>query len=826
MNIKQSKALENAIIRGIFASQQADCGNPADRAFLFLLENGNCHASYILEKLTGDDLGALIADMRRCIADGGKPSEDYYDTLLESLEKICVQTTDYTPDPEDMTINSGHMLLYMIRAEGSVACKLLGIYGIDYDEVSEMVSELPSDEDYYVEMNALRNIRFFRNKPQEANRRTPATESVTAGTGTPDIPGRSGDEDTRSFLSLYCTDLTAEAMAGKSDPVIGREEETEAVIQTLGRRKKNHPLLVGEAGVGKSAIVEGLAQRIAEGNVPPFLRGKRILSLDVASLVAGTIYRGQFEERMRGFLNELETATDAILFIDEIHIIMGAGATHNGLDAAAILKPALTGSSIMCIGATTLDEYRRYIRTDSALERRFRRIDVSPATPNQTIDILNNIKERYERHHSVRYTDAAIEACVKLTDVYFPGRNFPDKAIDVMDEAGSKTYMECTASNHIRHTATAVAEKEQYRRPDAENKASCNTANDKQSATADTTTGPCTVTAEEVRATVSSMTGIPERDIKLCDTQENIRRMLQETVAGQHEAIRTVSRAIQRTGCGLYDPGRPKAVLLFAGPAGTGKRKLATELARLLFARPDAIVRIDMEEFRDKASASRLAGTTSRDGACGGILTETAAAHPNSVILLDGLHRAHPEALAALGRTLYDDAAADNDDANCLSESIIIMTLDTGAVHKLHRPIGYNGSAGKDETYAIPDAGEYLPEELATAIDEIVPFMPLSAKDIRRIVEMEFARLGNKAETLGYTLRLSENACRILSDTGMKPGYGVHKLKRLMHECIEKPLAEMIADGKITPGDEICVAAMPSGVRPIKRHTLEKHASA
>lgn len=821
MNIKQSKALENAIIRGIFASQQADCGNPADRAFLFLLEDGNCHASYILEKLTGDDLGALIADMRRCIADGSKPSGDYYDTLLESLEKICVRTTDYTPDPKDMTINSGHMLLYMIGAEGTVACKLLGIYGIDYDEVSEMVSELPSDEDYYVEMNALRNIRFFRNKPQEANRRTPATESVMAGTGTPDIPGRSGDEDTRSFLSLYCTDLTAAAMAGKSDPVIGREEETEAVIQTLGRRKKNHPLLVGEAGVGKSAIVEGLAQRIAEGNVPPFLRGKRILSLDVASLVAGTIYRGQFEERMRGFLNELETATDAILFIDEIHIIMGAGSTHNGLDAAAILKPALTGSSIMCIGATTLDEYRRYIRTDSALERRFRKIDVPPATPNQTIDILNNIKERYERHHSVRYTDAAIEACVKLTNVYFPGRNFPDKAIDVMDEAGSKTYMECTASNHIRHADDAVAYNEEYRRPDTEDN-----ADGKLAASTDTTTGPCTVTAEEIRATVSSMTGIPEQDIKLCDTQENIRRMLQETVAGQHEAIRTVSRAIQRTGCGLNDPGRPKAVLLFAGPAGTGKRKLATELARLLFPCPDAIVRIDMEEFRDKASAIRLAGTTSRDATGGGILTETAAAHPNSVILLDGLHRAHPEALAVLGRMLDNATAADNGSAASLSENIIIMTLDTGAVQKLHRPIGYNGTAGKDETYAIPDTGEYLPEELATVIDEIVPFMPLSAKDIRRIVEMEFARLGSKAETLGYTLRLSENACRILSDTGMKPGYGVHKLKRLMHECIEKPLAEMITDGKIAPGDEICVAAMPSGVRPIKRHTLEKHASA
>ena len=635
------------------------------------------------------------------------------------------------------------------------------------------------------------------------------------------------------MLDKFGVDLTRQAREGKIDPVIGRECEIERVVQILSRRKKNNPILIGEAGVGKSAIVEGLALRIAAGDVPYTIAGKRLYSLDVSSLVSGTKFRGEFEERMQQLLDELRKAKDTIIFIDEIHTIVGAGSTQGSLDTANILKPALARGELQTIGATTLDEYRENIETDSALERRFQKVVIEPTTPEQTLQILRNIAPHYERHHKVRYTQEALQACVTLTGRYVTDRYFPDKAIDALDEAGSRAHLQSAREpEELRAMKTALSDAKRERREAVEalvyekaasarmreialrSKLGESRAEWKRSLESN----PVEITARHIQEVITAMTGIPAE--RVSDGEmirlQTLREHLAKRVVGQQEAVEKISRTIRRSRAGLKDENRPIGVFLFVGPTGVGKTLLAKEVSKWLFDERRGLIRIDMSEYGEKHNVARLIGSPPGYVGYGegGQLTEAVRRQPYAVVLFDEIEKAHPEVFNAMLQIFDEGHLTDGSGRKVdFRNTIIIMTSNVGsrAVVRKSVQVGYSTtskSAVADRTpqseYCKALEHTFAPEFL-NRIDDIVLFRTLEIADVERIVDLELQGLMARTGRLGYKVKITEGAKRRLAAMGYESRYGVRSLKRTLMDNVEEPLSALIIDGKLHEGDTVVV---------------------
>ena len=629
-------------------------------------------------------------------------------------------------------------------------------------------------------------------------------------------------------LDKFGVDMTKAAEEDRLDPVIGREMEIERLAQILSRRKKNNPVLIGEPGVGKSAIVEGLALRIVQRKVPRVLFDKRVVSLDMASIVAGTKYRGQFEERVKAILDELAKNKDIILFIDELHTIVGAGNAAGSMDAANMLKPALARGEIQCIGATTLDEYRKNIEKDGALERRFQKVMVEPTTEEETLRILNNIKDKYESHHNVTYTPEALEACVKLTDRYMSERTFPDKAIDAMDEAGSRVHVinisvppeieeleksvELTAERKIAAAHEQDFEKAASFR-DEEQRLRSRLAEAKKTWEEDMASHRETVDDEKVAEVVAMMTGVPVQRVAKAEGKR-LRDMapeLSSKIIGQDNAISKITKAIQRNRIGLKDPNKPIGTFMFLGPTGVGKTHLAKKLAEYLFDSADALIRVDMSEYMEKFTVSRLVGAPPGYVGYeeGGQLTEKVRRRPYSVVLLDEIEKAHPDVFNLLLQVMDEGRLTDSLGRKIdFKNTIIIMTSnvgtrqlkDFGAGVGFSTPAASNDYAGAVSRKALNRT--FAPEFL-NRIDDIVMFDQLSREAIFKIIDIELAGFYSRMNQLGYTLILTDEAKNFVADKGYDAQFGARPLKRAIQKYLEDELAELILDSNLRPGDTV-----------------------
>ena len=720
-------------------------------------------------------------------------------------------------------ISTAHLLLCILRNENDPTTKLLNKLKIDYDTAKEQ----------YLNMTP-NNIEgeFLENLPRaESYNEDSGQDDSLKGDSFNNPANKSNKKSKTPVLDNFGRDLTEMAEEGKLDPVVGREKEIERVSQILSRRKKNNPLLIGEPGVGKSAIAEGLALRIIQKKVSRILFNKRVVTLDLASLVAGTKYRGQFEERMKAVMNELEKNDDIILFIDEIHTIVGAGGATGSLDASNMFKPALARGEIQCIGATTLDEYRQYIEKDGALERRFQKIIVEPTSVEETITILNNIKNKYEDHHNVTYTDEAIEACVKLTNRYMSERFLPDKAIDALDEAGSRVHitnievpkqiLELERQlEEVRELKNSVVKRQKYEEAaklrDDEKRIEKDLAIAQEQWEEDAKNNRILVTEDNVADVVSMMTGIPVNRIAQTESNKLARlpELIQDKVVGQNEAVMKIARSIQRNRAGLKDPNRPIGSFIFLGQTGVGKTQLAKVLAKELFDSEDALVRIDMSEYMEKFAISRLVGAPPGYVGYeeGGQLTEKVRRKPYCVVLLDEIEKAHPDVFNMMLQVLDDGYLTDSLGRKIdFKNTIIIMTSNIGArqLKDFGQGVGF-GTAAKisqadDNSKSIIENAlkkAFAPEFL-NRIDDVIVFNALEKHDIDLIIEIELKKLYARVKELGYNLNLSDSAKAFIADKGFDKQFGARPLKRAIQKYVEDALAEEIITSKISSGDEI-----------------------
>jgi ATP-dependent Clp protease ATP-binding subunit ClpC len=678
------------------------------------------------------------------------------------------------------------------------------------------------------------------NENEDIFKDTPRAENFDSGEDNykEDMPNpisNSGNKTTKKsktpVLDNFGRDLTEMAEDGKLDPVVGREKEIERVSQILSRRKKNNPLLIGEPGVGKSAIAEGLAIMIVKKKVSRILFNKRVVTLDLASLVAGTKYRGQFEERMKAVMNELEKNDDIILFIDEIHTIVGAGGATGSLDASNMFKPALARGEIQCVGATTLDEYRQYIEKDGALERRFQKVIVEPTTIDETILILNNIKGKYEDHHNVIYTPEAIEACVKLTSRYMTDRFLPDKAIDALDEAGSRVHitnievpkqiLELEKQlEEVRELKTSVVKKQKFEEAaklrDDEKKIEKDLAIAQEKWEEDAKSNRVEVTEDNVADVVSMMTGIPVNRIAQTETNKlaKLPELIKGKVIGQDEAVQKIAKSIQRNRAGLKDPNKPIGSFIFLGSTGVGKTQLAKVLAKELFDSEEALVRIDMSEYMEKFAISRLVGAPPGYVGYeeGGQLTEKIRRKPYAVVLLDEIEKAHPDVFNMMLQVLDDGFLTDSLGRKIdFRNTIIIMTSNIGArqLKDFGQGVGF-GTAAK--TAQADDYNKSVIEnalkkafapEFLNRIDDVIVFNSLEKHDIDKIIDIEMEKLILRIKDLGYTFTISEKAKDFIAEKGFDKQFGARPLKRAIQKYVEDALAEEIITSKIHEGDEI-----------------------
>ncbi len=724
---------------------------------------------------------------------------------------------------QSTSINTAHLLLCILRNENDPTTKLLNKLKVDYDNVKEQFKQMITNENDYIEPKA----ESFQDDDGNLGEEPQKDNIFNAPSG------KSNKKSKTPVLDNFGRDLTAFAEEGKLDPVVGREEEIQRVSQILSRRKKNNPLLIGEPGVGKSAIAEGLALRIVKRKVSRILFNKRVVTLDLASLVAGTKYRGQFEERMKAVMNELEKNDDVILFIDEIHTIVGAGGATGSLDASNMFKPALARGEIQCIGATTLDEYRQYIEKDGALERRFQKVIVQPTTVEETIEILHNIKGKYEEHHNVDFTPEAIEACVKLTNRYMTDRFLPDKAIDALDEAGSRVHitnidvpqqiLELEKKlEQVRETKNSVVKKQKYEEAaklrDDEKRLEKDLAIAQEKWEEETKLHREVVTEDNVADVVSMMTGIPVNRIAQTEINKlaELPDLIKGKVIGQDEAVAKVVKAIQRNRAGLKDPNKPIGSFIFLGQTGVGKTQLAKVLSRQLFDSEDSLIRIDMSEYMEKFAISRLVGAPPGYVGYeeGGQLTEKVRRKPYSVILLDEIEKAHPDVFNMLLQVLDDGHLTDSLGRKIdFRNTIIIMTSNIGArkLKDFGTGIGFGTASQKAQEDAnaqkvIENAlkKSFAPEFL-NRIDDVVVFNPLEKEDINKIIDIELEKLLLRIKGLGYELDLTDQAKEYIADKGFDKQYGARPLKRAIQKYIEDALAEQIVSSNLSEGDKIII---------------------
>ena len=795
-----------------------------EHLFLGIIDGKDNGVTHILDELKLDIEAfkqKLVASIKSNIVE--KNSTDNI-PLTKQTERALKFTYIVAKEFNCEFVDPEHLMLAILHDDNNIVSQRLEYEGINYDIFKSKLkgSDIAKSNPFVKENDIIeepKDTLFDDDDIEEVKPKEPVHKS-NIKSKTP-------------VLDNFGRDLTRAAEEKRLDPIVGREKELERVSQILSRRKKNNPVLIGEPGVGKSAIAEGLALRIVQRKVSRALYNKRVIMLDLASVVAGTKYRGQFEERIKSILNELEKNPDIILFIDEIHTIVGAGNANGSLDASNMLKPALARGELQCIGATTLDEYRQYIEKDGALERRFQKVLVEPTTPEETIEILNNIKDKYEDHHLVRYEPEAIEACVKLTERYMSDRCLPDKAIDALDEAGSRVHIsnmnvpskiteyeqrleeirelkkvaiaeqKFEDAGELRSEELIILEKLEAEKKDWEENSNSNRE---------------VVTKENVAEVVAMMTGVPVQRIAHSESDKlmNMESELQGTVIGQDDAIKKIVRAIRRNRAGLKDPNKPIGSFIFLGPTGVGKTYLAKVLAKYLFDSEDALIRIDMSEYMEKFAVSRLVGAPPGYVGYeeGGQLTEKVRRKPYSIVLLDEIEKAHPDVFHLLLQVLDDGQLTDSLGRKVdFKNTIIIMTSNIGSrqLKDFGQGVGFGTQAkkdGKDEysRSVIENAlkRSFAPEFL-NRIDDVLIFNSLERTDIHKIIDVELKKVYKRIEEMGYTLELTEKAHDYVAEKGWDDQYGARPLKRAIQKYVEDVLAEEIIKTKINIGEKIII---------------------
>ena len=781
-----------------------------DHLFLGILRDGEGEAVELMEKLNVD-LIAMKKEIERKLM---KPEiTNIANTnkipLEKKAERVLKMVVLEAKDLKDSEILSKHLLLAISKDISSIATQMLEDSGINYDLMKlQLAGNTPKAQGDVP----------FEGAGMSGEEKKSSSKAPKSNSDTP-------------VLDNFGIDLTKSAEDNALDPIVGRETEIERISQILSRRKKNNPILIGEPGVGKSAIVEGLALRITNKKVSRILFNKRVISLDLASIVAGTKYRGQFEERMKAILNELQKNDDIILFIDEIHTIVGAGGATGSLDAANMLKPALARGEIQCIGATTLDEYRQHIEKDGALERRFQKVMVEPTTFEETIEILNNIKDRYEDHHTVRYTDEAIKACVALTDRYISDRLLPDKAIDALDESGSRVHitnievpktiikLEKELEEIKQKKVTAVKNQkfeEAAQMRDQEKQTNVEIEHAKQKWEEELTLNREVVDEEEVAEVVAMMTGVPVKRIAQKESARLLKMAddVKAKIIGQDKAVEQIVKAIHRNRAGLKDPNKPIGTFVFLGPTGVGKTQLAKELSQYLFDSEDSLIRIDMSEYMEKFAVSRLVGAP--PGYIGyeegGQLSEKVRRKPYSVVLLDEMEKAHPDVFHILLQVLDEGRLTDSLGRKIdFRNTVIIMTSNIGSRDLINygQGVGFD-SGSKKAAMSTTKKGiidkalrkTFAPEFL-NRVDDIIMFEHLDKDAIHKIIEIELKGLYSRIEELGYKIKISTAAKDFITDKGYDPKYGARPLKRAIQKYLENKMAETIIKAEISEGDTI-----------------------
>ncbi|WP_418982651.1 ATP-dependent Clp protease ATP-binding subunit [Alistipes sp.] len=811
MQVKISKTLEGIIARAAFNTTKAGITHSL-KDFLTLelmREEGSLAYQLLSSRLKDWELYQVRLRIERELIAPKQPSgqtpEEFYRGFADELR---------TAGAGARSVSTAHALLAIVSDRTTATFRVLEMYGLTPEAIGTEIQKFAVGDDFRTEIQVHMLDFDEANKPEEKPH----------------------------LLDKFGVNLTRMAREGKIDPVIGREAEIERVVQILSRRKKNNPILIGEAGVGKSAIVEGLALRIAAGDVPYTIADKTLFSLDVSSLVAGTKFRGEFEERMQQLLDELRKAQDTIIFIDEIHTIVGAGSTQGSLDTANILKPALARGELQTIGATTLDEYRENIESDSALERRFQRVLIEPTSPDETLRILRNIAPHYERHHKVRYTEEALRACVTLTERYVTDRFFPDKAIDVMDEAGSRVHLDTAREPaELREMETALGDAQRERRQAVEALVYEKAASARMRELALRTklgegraewkrsleSNPAVITEQHIEQVITAMTGIPAERVSGGEMNrlQTLRDHLASRVVGQQEAVERISRSICRSRAGLKDENRPIGVFLFVGPTGVGKTLLAKEVSKWLFDENRGLIRFDMSEYAEKHNVSRLIGSPPGYVGYGegGQLTEAVRRQPYAVVLFDEIEKAHPEVFNSMLQIFDEGRLTDGSGRKVdFRNTIIIMTSNVGsrAVVQKSVHVGYS-TPSKSATVETTPRVEYrkaleqtFAPEFLNRIDDIVLFRTLEVDDVERIVELELGGLLSRTRRLGYKVKITDTAKRRLATMGYESRYGVRSLRRTLLDNVEEPLSALIIDGKLHEGDTVVVESdRANGVR-------------
>ncbi|MCA9756201.1 MAG: ATP-dependent Clp protease ATP-binding subunit [Candidatus Eisenbacteria bacterium] len=781
-----------------------------EHLLLGLLREGEGIAATVLSNL-GLDLDQIRQAVESMVAQTGGTLTIGEIPFTSNAKRVLELSVEEARQLGHNYVGTEHLLLGLIREGEGVAAKVLADMGVDRKKVRE------------------ETLKLLGGHPQQQQ-------------------GAESEEkaDTPS-LNQFGRDLTQLAREGKLDPIFGREGEIERVVQILCRRKKNNPILIGEPGVGKTAIAEGLAQRIVEGKVPELLRNHRLITLDLASVVAGTKYRGQFEERLKNIMNEIRESQDTIIFIDELHTIVGAGGAEGAIDASNMLKPALARGELQCIGATTLDEYRKYIEKDGALERRFQTVMVDPPSLDTTIQILKGLRDKYEAHHRIHYSDQALVAAVKLSDRFITDRHLPDKAIDVIDEAGARARLSVsTLPNELRDLDAKIekvaSEKEASIRAQEFEKAASFRDKEKELRqeyyrlkkewNETKSTRRIEVTDDDIAVVISSMTKIPVSRLEEKEQQKLVRmeEELGAHIIGQEEAVQAIARAVRRNRAGLRDPRRPIGTFVFLGPTGVGKTELARVIAKFLFDDPDSLIRIDMSEYMEKFSVSRLVGAPPGYVGYeeGGQLTEKVRRKPYSVVLLDEIEKAHPDVFNILLQVFEDGVLTDSLKRKVsFKNTVIIMTSNIGA-----RQIRGKGKLG----FSRPDAEiqygamkdtvmdevkKVFNPEFLNRIDEIIVFRPLEKSHIEKIVEILLGQVRDRLAEQEMAMSITPGAMGVLIDQGYDPDLGARPLRRAIQKLIEDPLAEMVLKGRIKSGSEIRISKKGNEIAIDEKTSLE-----